>query len=108
MANPPRIWLSNETPAKDEIVRVRAQVVHIMESGLRLDETGQPIPRDTLERFEARLGESLILEWLPETAIAQNPYIEFTFRARESAVLKMIWTDQRGILAEAERQITLS
>ncbi|WP_198672264.1 hypothetical protein [Pseudogemmobacter bohemicus] len=65
-------------------------------------------PRDTLERSEARLGESLILEWLPETAIAQNLYIEFTFRARESAVLKMIWSGQRRVLAKAEQQITLS
>ncbi len=108
MANPPRIWLSNETPEKGEIVRVRAQVVHIMESGLRLDEAGQPIPRDTLTRFEARLGEDLILDWLPETAISQNPYIEFTFKARQSGVLKMVWTDQRGIVAEADRQLTLS
>lgn len=108
MANPPRIWLSSETPAKDEIVRVRAQVVHIMESGLRLDAAGAPIPRDTLMRFEAWLGDALVLDWLPETAISQNPYIEFTFKARESAVLKMTWTDQNGILAEVERQITTS
>ncbi len=108
MANPPRIWLSNETPAAGEIVRVRAQIAHIMESGLRLDEAGNPIPRDTLQRFEARLGANVILEWLPETAISQNPYIEFTFKARESGLLKMIWSDQRGTLAEAERQITLA
>lgn len=108
MANPPRIWLSSETPAAGETVRVRAQVVHIMESGLRLDAQGQPIPRDTLTRFEAHLGEDLILDWLPETAIAQNPYIEFTFRARQSGVLKMIWTDESGLVAEAERQITVA
>lgn len=108
MANPPRIWISNETPAQGEIVRVRAQVVHVMESGLRLDETGAPIPRDTLERFEARLGEAVLLDWQPETAVAQNPYIEFTFKARESGVLRMVWTDARGTFAEAEKDITLS
>ncbi|VDC29231.1 thiosulfate oxidation carrier complex protein SoxZ [Pseudogemmobacter humi] len=108
MANPPRIWISNEAPAKDEIVRVRAQVVHVMESGLRQDEAGNPIPRDTLERFEARLNEALLLDWQPETAVAQNPYIEFTFRARESGVLKMVWSDASGIFAEAEKTITLS
>lgn len=108
MANPPRIWISNETPAQGEIVRVRAQVVHVMESGLRLDETGAPIPRDTLERFEARLGAAVLLDWQPETAVAQNPYIEFTFKARESGILKMTWTDARGIFAEAEKEITLA
>ena len=108
MANPPRIWLSNETPAKDEIIRVRAQMTHVMESGLRLDASGQPIPRDTLERFEAHLAGELILSWQPETAISQNPYLEFTFRARESGKLTMVWSDPTGVVAEAERDITVS
>ncbi len=107
MARPPRIWLSNETPAAGEVVRVRAQVVHVMESGLRLDAAGAPIPRDTLTQFTAQLGEDLILEWLPETAISQNPYIEFTFKARISGVLAMVWRDESGILAEASREITV-
>ena len=108
MASPPRIWLSNETPAKDEIVRVRAQITHVMESGLRIDAAGQPIPRDTLERFEAHIGADLILDWKPETAISQNPYLEFTFKARQSGKLTMVWTDATGVVAEAEREITVS
>lgn len=107
MARPPRIWLSTETPAAGEIVRVRAQIVHVMESGLRLDAAGALIPRDTLSHFEARLGDDLILDWIPETAIAQNPYIEFTFKARQSGTLTMVWTDADGALTET-RDITVA
>ena len=38
MIKPPRIWISNATPAKGERVRVRAQVTHRMETGLRNDD----------------------------------------------------------------------
>lgn len=108
MARPPRIWISTETPAAGEIVRVRAQVVHPMESGFRLDATGQPIPRDILTGFTATLDGQLLLEWLPETAISQNPYLEFTFAARTSGTLRMVWTDKGAALAEAERTITVA
>lgn len=108
MASPPRIWMSNETPAQGEIVRVRAQVVHIMESGFRLDADGETIPPDLLTRFTASLDDTLLMEWLPETAISQNPYIEFTFAARRSGTLKMIWTDSHGTVATVERALTVA
>lgn len=108
ISKPPRIWISNETPQKGEIIRVRAQIVHAMESGFRLDADGQPIPRDILMGFAATLGDDLLLEWLPETAISQNPYIEFTFSARRSGLLRMVWTDGDGVVAEAEREIWLA
>lgn len=108
MSRPPRIWISNETPARDEIIRVRAQIVHVMESGFRLDADGQIIPRDVLTGFTATLGDVLLMEWLPETAISQNPYIEFTFAARDSGMLRMVWTDAEGVVAEAEREIRLA
>lgn len=108
MARPPRIWISNEAPAQGEIVRVRAQVVHVMESGFRMDAAGQPIPRNVLTGFTATLGDRLLLEWQPETAISQNPYLEFTFAARQSGTLRMVWTDESGTVAEAEREIALA
>ena len=107
MARPPRIWISNETPAPGEVVRVRAQVVHVMESGFRVDAEGQPIPEDLLTGFTAMLDDALLMEWLPETAISQNPYIEFTFAARHSGRLRMVWTDRRGVVAQADRDVTV-
>ena len=52
-STPPRIWTSTLTPKKGEMVRVRAQISHRMETGLRLDEHGQIKPRDIVTRFEA-------------------------------------------------------
>ncbi|MDO5648210.1 thiosulfate oxidation carrier complex protein SoxZ [Paracoccus sp. (in: a-proteobacteria)] len=103
----PRIWISTETPAPGETVRVRAQIPHVMETGLRAQADGTPIPRDTLTRLRVTLNDDLVLEWHPETAVSENPYIEFGFPARVSGTLRLEWTDETGVIATAERAIAV-
>lgn len=105
---PPRIWISNATPAAGEIVRLRTQIAHPMESGFRIDAAGRPIPRHIVTRFEARLDDRLLLEWEPQSAISQNPYLEFTFAARQPGTLRMTWIDDLGETITAEKDITLA
>ena len=109
MSKPPRIWVSNATPKKGEVVRVRAQMEHVMDSGLRTDPaTGKVRPRNIVNRFEARLGSALLFTWEPGISIAQNPYIESTFLARESGELNMLWKDEQGQTLNAQKAITVS
>ncbi len=109
MNKPPRVWVSNENPKAGEILRVRAQIEHPMETGLRTDPaTGQLRPRHILSRFEAKLGDTLIFVWDPGTSIAQNPYIEFTFKARRSGPLHLFWQDDQGATLSASKTITVS
>ncbi len=109
MQKPPRIWVSNVNPKKGEVLRVRAQIEHIMESGLRTDPaTGKIRPRNIVTRFEAKLGSSLLFAWEPGISIAQNPYIEFTFLARTSGELNMVWKDDAGQSVSAQKTITVA
>ncbi len=105
---PPRVWISNASPKKGEVLRVRAQIEHIMESGLRTDEAGKIRPRNIVTRFEARLGDALLFSWEPGISVSQNPYIEFTFLARESGELRLHWKDDAGQSASASKSITVS
>lgn len=106
---PPRIWVSNATPKKGEVLRVRAQMEHVMESGLRTDPaTGQVRPRNIVNRFEALLGDALLFAWTPGISVAQNPYIEFTFVARQSGTLHFHWKDDAGQSLKAEKAITVA
>ena len=107
MQKPPRIWISNATPKKGELVRVRTQIEHIMESGLRTDAAGNTRPRNIVTRFEARMGTTLLLAWEPGISVAQNPYIEFTFLARESGELALHWQDDEGRSWRASRAIAV-
>ena len=109
MQKPPRIWVSNVNPKKGEVLRVRAQIEHIMESGLRTDPaTGKIRPRNIVTRFEAKLGSSLLFAWEPGISIAQNPYIEFTVLARTSGELNMVWKDDAGQSVSAQKTITVA
>ena len=104
---PPRVWISNATPKKGEVLRVRAQIEHIMESGLRSDGAGKIRPRNIVTRFEARLGPALLFAWEPGISIAQNPYIEFTFVARDSGELQLHWQDDAGQATSASKTVTV-
>ena len=105
---PPRVWISNASPKKGEVLRVRAQIEHVMESGLRQDEAGKIRPRNIVTRFEAHLGTTLLFAWEPGISISQNPYIEFTFLARESGELRLHWKDDTGQTASASKAISVS
>lgn len=105
---PPRVWVSNAKPARGELVRVRAQIEHPMESGLRVDGEGQLRPRHIISRFEARLGPHWLFTWEPGVTVSPNPYIEFTFLAREAGELLMVWTDEKGPPIEARRSIAVA
>lgn len=104
----PRIWISNDSPKAGEIVRVRALIQHRMETGLRPGEDGTLVPRNIINEFEARLNGELLFVWKPETAISQNPYIEFTFMARESGELQMKWVDDTGAVITGSKALQVS
>lgn len=106
MTQAPRIWISNSSPEKGEIVRVRAQIRHRMESGMRVED-GEVVPRNIVSQFEARLGDDVLFRWEPETAVTQHPYLEFTFVARQTEDLTMTWTDDEGDVVTGSQAITV-
>lgn len=109
MNKPPRVWISNEKPKAGDILRVRAQMEHVMETGLRTDPaTGQPRPRHIVTHFEARMAGKPIFVWELGTSISQNPYIEFTFKARQSGDLSFLWKDDKGATLTASKTITVA
>lgn len=104
----PRIWISNASPSAGEIVRVRALIEHPMESGLRRDAQGGEIARNIVNLFEAAIDGDLLFSWQPETAISQNPYIEFTFKAQSSGELQLKWIDDEGTVITDTRSLSVT
>lgn len=107
MSTPPRIWLSNRSPKKGEVVIVRAMVQHPMETGLRKRASGELIPRKIIHKFEATLNGKPVLTWDLETGVATNPYLEFRFKAEEAGDLRMVWTDDDKNSVQAVEKIVL-
>jgi len=104
----PRIWISNRTPQQGSVVTVKAMVMHPMETGRRKNAHSEIIPQNIVETFECSLAGELLMTWHLHPAIAQNPYLEFKFRAQKSGELKMRWVADDGVQIEAVETITVS
>ena len=79
-----------------------------METGFRLTGDGKAPARNIIHTFEVKLNDQLLFSWSPETAISQNPYIEFTFRANQAGRLSMQWTDDEGQVITDDLELSLS
>jgi sulfur-oxidizing protein SoxZ len=108
MAPPkPRIRLDKQEAKKGDLVEVKALVAHTMETGQRKDKDGNVIPRRIINKFVCTLNGRQIFAADFEPAISANPFIQFKFRAEESGVLKLTWTDDDGTTIVGEEKITV-
>ena len=94
----PRVKLP-ERARRGDIVEIRAAVAHPMESGFRLDNTGQPIPRHIVESFVCTYDGKEVFRAKLHPAVSSNPYFAFHLVATHSGDLAFIWTDDRGGVA---------
>ena len=92
---------------RGEVIEIRALVAHPMETGFRLDNLGQPIPRDILRRFVCRYNGEEVFRADLFPAIAANPYLAFFTVATESGEIELEWTDERGVSRAERARITV-
>lgn len=92
---------------RDEIVEIKTMISHWMETGLRVDAGGNPIPRRIINRMVcAQNGEPIFIADLTP-AIAANAYLSFPLVARESAVLTFTWREDGGAEYHASHSLTV-
>ena len=76
---------------------VRVLMSHEMESGQRKDSAGKTIPAWHITEVVAALNGKTVMtaEW--GTAVAKNPFIQFTIRgAKAGDKVSVSWVDNRG------------
>jgi sulfur-oxidizing protein SoxZ len=76
---------------------VRVLMSHEMETGLRKDSSGKPIPAWHITEVTASLNGQPVLtaEW--GTAISKNPFLQFTVRGGKAGdKIGIHWVDNRG------------
>jgi sulfur-oxidizing protein SoxZ len=104
----PRIRVDKKDVKQGETVGVKTLVSHIMETGLRKDSSGKPIPRMIINTFTCELNGKFIFGCDLESAVSANPYFEFKFKATESGTLKFTWIDDEGVRVEATETIKVT
>jgi sulfur-oxidizing protein SoxZ len=79
------------------VVEVKLMVKHVMETGLRKDESGKVIPAHYIETLVARCNDKVVLDAQLGMAVSQNPYIAFNFKgAAKGDRMEVSWRDNLG------------
>ncbi len=107
MAEKPRLKVPKQAK-KGEVIEIKTLVSHIMESGLRKDESGKLVPRKIINRFTCEFNGKPVFACDLEPAVAANPYLQFTARVEESGTFRFSWIDDDGTTITADESITVA
>ncbi len=100
----PRIRIPDTVP-RGAVVEVRTMIPHRMETGLRHDAEGRPIPRRIIHRMECALDGRPLFAADLTPAVAANAYLTFPLRADHRATLAFTWQEDGGRTYDARRVI---
>lgn len=97
-----------KTAVAGEIIRIKAQVNHPMESGHRRDKEGTVIPQKIVNTFQCMFNETVVFSCDFDTSVASNPYLEFRAKVDKSGTFTFLWTEDDGTETEVERSIEVA
>ena len=103
----PRIKMPGEA-RKGEVIEIRTLIAHVMETGLRKDESGKTIPREIINRFTCEFNGKPVFSVDLEPAIAANPYLKFSARVEDSGTFRFSWFDDDGTVTTADEKIVVT
>jgi sulfur-oxidizing protein SoxY len=89
----------------DEIVEIKTMISHRMETGLRTDARGNPIPRRIINKMTCSRDDRRIFAADLSPAIAVNAYLSFCMVARASGALEFTWHEDGGAVYRAARPL---
>jgi sulfur-oxidizing protein SoxZ len=103
MADPMRIRAQVQGPG----AVVRVLMSHEMETGLRKDADGKTVPAWYITEVTAALNGKTVMTAHWGTAIAKNPFTQFTVKgAKAGDKVSITWIDNRGDRRTDEATVT--
>jgi sulfur-oxidizing protein SoxZ len=103
MSDPMRI----RAQAQGDKVVVRVLMSHEMETGQRKDSAGKTIPAWFIQEVNATLNGTPVLSAQWGTAVAKNPFLQFTIKgAKAGDKIAISWVDNRGDKRSDEAVVT--
>ena len=106
MVEKPRIKLPRDAK-RGEIIQIKTLLAHPMENGQRKGSDGTTVPRKIINRFTCELNGKPVFGCNLETAVAANPYLQFTAKVEESGTFRFAWTDDDGTVTVAEEKVVV-
>lgn len=97
-----------EQAKQGEIVEIKSLIRHPMETGYRVDSTGQPIPRHIVKRLTVTYAGEEVFRMELTQGVAANPFIAFSILARRTGELVFAWEDDRGEVVTVRKTLTVT
>ena len=94
-----------KTAKRGQIIEIKTLISHIMETGFRRNDVGQPIPRNIITNFVCTYNGEEIFRADLYPAIAANPFITFFTVATESGKFEFYWVGDRGFAETSSASI---
>lgn len=103
MGNPMKIRAS----VKDGVTEVKVLMQHEMETGLRKEADGTPVPAWFITEVKAQHQGRTVLEAQYGQSISKNPYLLFRFKGGAvGEKVTVSWVDNKGDTRSDEAAIT--
>ena len=102
-----RITLPATVP-RGKPFEVRVLIRHPMETGYRMDDVGNSVPRNVIRTFSCRYNGDAVFSARLSSGIAANPYLRFFVTARESGQLTIEWLDDGGVRGSDSVAVTVA
>jgi hypothetical protein len=79
-----------------------------MNSGFRVDDSGNRIPKNIIHTVRAYLNDRLIMEADLGTAMTSPVYLAFPVSVpAEGGIVKVIWQDDLGQMGETQQRLVI-
>ncbi len=96
-----------KTAKRDQVIEIKTLISHIMETGFRRNDVGQPIPRNIITNFVCTYNGDEIFRADLYPAISTNPFITFFTVAIDSGTIAFKWTGDNGFDETASAEIVV-
>lgn len=93
--------------SKDGVTEVKVLMSHEMETGLRKDSSGNPIPAWFIAEVTAKLNDKAVMtaQWGP--SVSKNPFLSFKIKGGKAGDKVVVaWTDNKGDTRTDEAVVT--
>lgn len=103
---PARVSIPKEAK-KGEIIEIKALIRHPMETGYRVDNVGNQIPRNIITTFAVTYAGEEVFRMDLNPGVSANPFIAFHTVATETGELVFSWTDDAGEVITVTKTLTV-
>ena len=97
-----------KTAKMGEVVKIKTMIKHPMETGLRKDDDGNPIPAHHIEKIEVEYLGKTIIRGTWTGAVSKNPFFVFYLKVRGDGEVKVTWKDNQGGVFSATAPIKVA